>query len=59
MDVQLDVAKILEATQARLAAVTNENIMLQCLVLQQQEENQQLRAKIDQVGEEIQNAEEK
>lgn len=54
MEVQLDVNKILEMTRAKLNEVTNENIMLHCLVEQQQDEVNQLKLAIDKLGEEVQ-----
>lgn len=49
-DVQVDIAKVLEATQARLDRATREAIMLEALVNQQQEEIVMLRKKIDEIG---------
>lgn len=51
-EVQVDIKKVLEATQARLDRSTRENIMLEALANQQQEEIVSLRQKIDEIGEE-------
>lgn len=53
MDVQLDASKILEMTRLKLAEVTNQNILLHCLVEQQQVELNQLRTTIDALGKEM------
>lgn len=57
MEVQLDVNKLLNMTRAKLSEAVNENIMLHCLVEQQQEEIYQLKQTIDKLGEGVQHAE--
>jgi hypothetical protein len=47
MDVQVDVQKILELTQARLQAATQENILLHVVVASQQEEITKLKETLD------------
>lgn len=54
MEVTLDVNKLLDMTRARLSEVMNENIMLHCLVEQQQGELNQLKTALDKLGEEVQ-----
>lgn len=54
MEVQLDVNKVLEMTRTRLNEATSENIVLHCLVEQQQDEINQLKLAIDKLGEEVQ-----
>lgn len=54
MEVALDVNKLLEMTRARLSDTMNENIVLHCLVEQQQDEINQLKVTIDKLGEEVQ-----
>lgn len=54
MDITLDVNKVLEMTRSRLTDVTNENILLHCMVEQQREEIDQLKLTLDKLGEEVQ-----
>ena len=58
MDVQLEVDKVLEMTRLKLHETTDQNIMLHCLVEQQQAEINKLRTTIDKLGEEVRNGSE-
>lgn len=53
MDVHLDVNKVLEAFRAKLHEVSDENIMLRCLVDHQQAELQELRGSVDELSREV------
>lgn len=57
MDITLDVNKLLDLTRVRLNDVTTENIMLHCLVEQQQAEIIQLKTALDELGLEVKDAE--
>lgn len=57
MDITLDVNKLLDLTRVRLNDVTTENIMLHCLVEQQQAEIIQLKMALDELGLEVKDAE--
>lgn len=57
MDVQVDLNRVLEMTRQRLTDVMAENVVLHCVVEQQQTELNQLRETIDKLGEEVQGAE--
>ena len=52
MEVAVDVNKVLEMTRQRLADVSNENVVLHCVVEDQQAEINQLKEVIDKLGEE-------
>lgn len=55
MEVSVDVNKVLEMTRLKLNDTLGENIVLHCLVEQQQEEINQLKLTLDKLGEEVQN----